>query len=73
MAITSLLDPEIERAKERIKDGPEKTRWRTQDFGIRTIWVFGEPGGEIRLASPATGEAVFAAIAERLKRRAGAR
>jgi xanthine dehydrogenase molybdopterin-binding subunit B len=32
---------------------------------------FGEPGGEIRLASPATGEAVFAAIAERSKRRGG--
>jgi xanthine dehydrogenase molybdopterin-binding subunit B len=29
---------------------------------------FGPPGGEVRLASPATGEAVFAAIAERLRR-----
>lgn len=30
-----------------IKSVPEKTRWRTQDFGVRTIWVFGEPGGSI--------------------------
>jgi xanthine dehydrogenase molybdopterin-binding subunit B len=29
---------------------------------------FGTPGGEVRLASPATGEAVFAAIAERFGR-----
>ena len=28
---------------------------------------FGPPGGEVRLASPATGEAIFAAIQERLK------
>jgi xanthine dehydrogenase molybdopterin binding subunit/xanthine dehydrogenase small subunit len=34
---------------------------------------FGPPGGEVRLASPATGEAVFAAIAERLKRKAAPR
>jgi xanthine dehydrogenase molybdopterin binding subunit len=31
------------------------------------VAAFGPPGGEVRLASPATGEAVFAAIAERLQ------
>ncbi|MAW82138.1 MAG: hypothetical protein CMI63_18015 [Parvularcula sp.] len=30
-----------------IKSVPEKTRWRTQDFGIRKLYVFGEPGGSI--------------------------
>ncbi|QIB65100.1 phenylacetate--CoA ligase family protein [Kineobactrum salinum] len=30
-----------------IKAVPEKTRWRTQDFGIRKMLVFGEPGGSI--------------------------
>ena len=29
---------------------------------------FGPPGGEVRLASPATGEAIFAAIQQRMKR-----
>jgi xanthine dehydrogenase molybdopterin-binding subunit B len=33
------------------------------------VSTFGAAGGEVRLASPATGEAVFAAIAERLKQR----
>jgi xanthine dehydrogenase molybdopterin binding subunit/xanthine dehydrogenase small subunit len=31
------------------------------------VAAFGAPGGEVRLASPATGEAVFAAIARRLR------
>jgi xanthine dehydrogenase molybdopterin-binding subunit B len=31
------------------------------------VAAFGKPGGEVRLASPATGEAVFAAIAARRK------
>ncbi|MBB6125280.1 phenylacetate--CoA ligase family protein [Sphingobium subterraneum] len=30
-----------------IKSVPEKTRWRTEDFGIRKLIVFGEPGGGI--------------------------
>lgn len=30
-----------------IKSVPEKTSWRTQDFGIRKLYVFGEPGGSI--------------------------
>lgn len=30
-----------------IRSVPEKTPWRTEDFGVRTIWVFGEPGGSI--------------------------
>jgi xanthine dehydrogenase molybdopterin binding subunit/xanthine dehydrogenase small subunit len=32
------------------------------------IAAFGRPGGEVRLPSPATGEAVFAAIQERIRR-----
>lgn len=32
------------------------------------VAAFGPPGGEVRLASPATGEAVFAAIAARWRR-----
>jgi hypothetical protein len=31
---------------------------------------FGAPGGEVALASPATGEALFSAIQRRLARRA---
>ena len=30
------------------------------------VAAFGPPGGEVRLASPATGEAIFAAIQTRL-------
>ncbi|MFC3053790.1 phenylacetate--CoA ligase family protein [Kordiimonas pumila] len=30
-----------------IKSVAEKTRWRTEDFGIKKILVFGEPGGSI--------------------------
>lgn len=30
-----------------IKEVPEKTRWRTEEFGIRKLYVFGEPGGSI--------------------------
>lgn len=30
-----------------IKSVPQKTRWRTEDFGIRKLIVFGEPGGGI--------------------------
>ena len=33
------------------------------------IAAFGRPGGEVRLPSPATGEAVFAAIQERIRGR----
>ena len=32
------------------------------------VAAFGQPGGEVRLASPATGEAIFAAIQARLAR-----
>jgi xanthine dehydrogenase molybdopterin-binding subunit B len=31
------------------------------------VAAFGQPGGEMRLTSPATGEAIFAAIQRRLK------
>ena len=31
------------------------------------VAAFGQPGGEVPLASPATGEAIFAAIQARLK------
>lgn len=30
-----------------IKSVPQKTRWRTEDFGVRKLIVFGEPGGGI--------------------------
>jgi phenylacetate-CoA ligase len=30
-----------------IKAVPEKTQWRTEEFGIRKLIVFGEPGGSI--------------------------
>ena len=31
------------------------------------VAAFGPPGGEVRLASPATGEAIFTAVQARLK------
>jgi xanthine dehydrogenase molybdopterin-binding subunit B len=31
------------------------------------VAAFGAPGGEVRLAAPATGEAIFAAVQARLK------
>jgi phenylacetate-CoA ligase len=30
-----------------VKSVPEKTRWRTDQFGIRKLLVFGEPGGGV--------------------------